>query len=85
MWIVTGVKTKKELKEKVKYGALASVYLENPSFFEVGFVGSLDRLVKDVEAGVTEIPDYGVAVTNHPKRSWYATIKIAGDGTVKVS
>ena len=78
-WIIYGVPTKKALKEAVKEGRLNAIRLENPSFFESNpFCGTLKELVEDSERTGVKV----IVVTNHPKRSWFAQIKIVGDKVV---
>jgi hypothetical protein len=82
---VNNVETKKRLKEMVKEGVLSHISLTDPSLFDPWY-GNLQQLVDQVVSGEKEIPDYGVPVTNHPRRSWFATIKInATTGKVSVS
>lgn len=62
------VKTKKDLKEAAKQGFNAELHIEDPLGIGSGIVG------------LNEIPeDLIVTVTNHPKRSWYATVTRKGE------
>ncbi len=63
--IVSGYKTKKALKEAVLNDP-TKIYIDDPSFInpKSGYIPE-----------VIEQNTRGIAVTNHPKRSWFATIK----------
>ena len=73
-WIVTGPKSKKELRKLLEANPMA-VWLENPSVFEPNpFAGP-----------ATELPcGARIVVTNHPRRSWFAEIHRLPDGTFRV-
>jgi hypothetical protein len=83
-WIITGVKYKKELKQLVKDRKFGDIWLTDPSFFDPRpFSGSLELLRGKAMLKGEKID---IAVTNHPKRSWFARIEIYPDtGKVVVS
>lgn len=64
--------TKKSLKEAIKTDP-TKVYLTDPS------------IINSVSGSVAEILEQKnpITVTNHPKRSWFAEIKIADKGKYK--
>ena len=64
--------SKKKLKEAIKEDP-TKVYLEDPSI-----VGNFSGMVSDIMKHKSPI-----TVTNHPKRSWFAEIKIADKGKYK--
>lgn len=66
--------TKKAFKEAVAADPSA-VFVEDPSIFDP-WSGSVGRHLR--QRGP-------FTVTNHPKRSWFAEVKLAKNGTVKVS
>ena len=75
--IITGVKTKKELVEEVRSvnaGGQSSVWIEDPSIFAPWAV--------NLEEFVTR--GRSCEVTNHPKRSWFASLSVV-KGKIKVS
>lgn len=79
--IIHGVNTKKELKERVKSGYIGNIGIEDPSIVNSWF-SSLRDWIESVKAG--KLPNNFV-ITNHPKRSWFATLKINTDGKLIVS
>jgi hypothetical protein len=62
----TKFKSKKAFKEAIT--ANPHVYLDDPSWFDPKS-GYIDELFQD-------FPGLLVTVTNHPKRSWFAAIKL---------
>lgn len=67
------VKTKKDLKQAAAEGFNAELHVEDPFGLGSGIMG------------IMEIPDDVVLnVTNHPKRTWYASVKKV-NGKVVVS
>lgn len=69
--VYSRVKTKKDLKQAAKEGFNAELQVTDLEFGS-GIVG------------LNEIPeDWAVTVTNHPKRSWFATVT-RKNGKVKV-
>ena len=70
--IVEGFKTKKALKEAVAAGA--NPYISNPAYGM--FPGQWQGFLKELPTGT------GVMATNHPKRSWFASIKNVGGKVV---
>jgi hypothetical protein len=67
------VKTKADLKRAAKEGFNAEMHVEDPMGLGSGIMG------------LNEIPeDIALTVTNHPKRTWFATVIRVG-GKVKVT
>ena len=67
------VKTKKDLKLAAQEGFNAEMVVVDPMGLGEGIMG------------LNEIPtDIILNVTNHPKRSWYATVSRSADGRVTV-
>jgi hypothetical protein len=65
------VKTKKDLR--VRLGEGRPLYFEDPSIFN-----PTDRHTDDPGP-------WKITVTNHPRRSWFAGVAKAADGTYKVT
>lgn len=62
------VKTKADLKRAAKEGFNAELHIEDPLGIGSGIMG------------LNEIPeDIAVTVTNHPKRTWFATVTRKGE------
>jgi hypothetical protein len=71
--VYSRVKTKKDLKQAAKEGFNAELHIEDPLGIGSGIMG------------LNEIPeDISVTVTNHPKRTWFATVT-RKDGKVRVT
>lgn len=78
--IITGVKTKKHLKEAIRSfnlnpqaGASLRILIEDPSILNPRrfHLGDMQHLTSE-------------CVTNHPLRSWFAIIRRSSDGTFSV-
>lgn len=79
---VTGVKSKKELKEAAQFASLKhQVFFKDESIFNPLNGGALFTLH---EASVM-FKGQEFLCTNHPKRSWFAKVEIDQAGKVKVS
>lgn len=66
---ISEYKTKKLFKEMVKEDPY-SVYLEDPAIIG-GVSGYLPKILEKKES---------ITVTNHPKRSWFASVETKTDG-----
>lgn len=71
MTCIANYKTKKAFKEAVANGR---VVIEDPSIF-APFYGTLASYMETHSL---------CTVTNHPKRSWYASVTMDGAGRIKV-
>lgn len=70
--IVSGFKSKKEFKDAVGANP-RNVYVEDPSIFGNGVSGSVEHVSNKLGS---------FTVTNHPKRSWFASVKLSNLGIV---
>ena len=66
--IINGARTKKELREKLASDPSA-VSIEDPSVFRPRYFGADEMTIGQRET-----------VTNHPKRSWFATVTRTAQG-----
>lgn len=71
----TKYKSKKAFKEAVKNNP-DSVVLDDPSVFGNAISGSVTYIMSQTD---------NITVTNHPKRSWFAAIKLNKKGSIVVS
>jgi len=69
---IVSYKTKKAFKEACK-DSPKEVYITDPSWFSP-------------ESGIlTNLKNFPITVTNHPKRSWFASVEKLGDNKFRVS